>query len=197
MLTCWGLNTDGQTTLPGTTTHVLPTATFSAPTAPVINRQSFTLTLTNAGVPGYPEATTFFYAFDCGSGTFGTATIVNSATCATTAAGSLTVRGRVIDEDGDASTYIASVTALSPAQVTTALRALVVDATLTPDLRRALTAKLDDALKALATGKTKSACGALADFTRQVQAQHGKAIPLDTADAWLAQVASIRTAAGC
>jgi hypothetical protein len=197
VLTCWGLNTEGQTTLPSTTTHVLPTATFSAPTAPVINGQSFTLTLTNAQVPGYPAATAFTYAFDCGGGTFGAATNGNSATCPTTATGSLSVRGKVIDQDGDANTYSASVTVLSAVQLTTALRASVVAATLTPDLRPALTAKLDDALKALAAGKTKAACAALAEFARQVQAQRDKAIPVATADAWLAETAVIRSAAGC
>jgi hypothetical protein len=109
----------------------------------------------------------------------------------------LTVRGEVIDQDGDASTYSASVIVLSAAQLTTALRALVVAATLTPDLRPGLTAKLDDALKALAAGKTKATCSALADFANQVRAQRDKAIPVATADLWLAQVAAIRSAAGC
>ena len=57
--------------------------------------------------------------------------------------------------------------------------------------------KLDAALAALTAGKTKAACRALADFANQVQAQRGKAIPIATADTWLAQVAAIRNSIGC
>ena len=109
------------------------------------------------------------------------------------------VRAKVIDQDQDATAYTGTVnvTALTPAQRTTALRALVSASALSPDLGRSLTSKLDDALKALAAGKTKAACSALGDFTSQVKAQRGKAIPVATADAWLAETALILTAAGC
>ncbi len=197
VLTCWGLNSDGQATVPSIATHVLPTATFSAPTAPIINGQSFTLTLSNAQVPGYPAASTFTYAFDCGSGIFGAATSASSANCAATVAGAVTIRGRVYDADRDSATYTATVTVLSALQATSALRASVVAATLTPNVRPALTAKLDDALNALAVGKTTAACKAIGDFTNQVKAQRGKAIPVATADVWLAQAAAIGSAAGC
>jgi alpha-tubulin suppressor-like RCC1 family protein len=194
-LACWGDNYSGLTD--GPTQRVLPTATFGAPSAAVILGGSFPLTLTNAQVPGYPSATTFTYAFDCGSGTYGSASATASVSCAATTAGVRTARGRVIDQDGDATEYTASVTVVTPAQATGALRELVLASTLAPDIRRALSAKLDDAIKALAAGKTKSACSALADFAKQVQAQRGKAISSAIADAWLVEVTAIRTAAGC
>ena len=90
-----------------------------------------------------------------------------------------------------------SVMVLSPEQATNALRMLVGATTLSPDLRRALIAKLDDALKALAAGKTKPSCSALASFASQVQAQRGKAIPTASADAWLADVTAIHNSLGC
>lgn len=201
-VTCWGDNRFGQTTVPTTTTRVLPTATFGAPTAPVVPGQSFTLTLTNAQVPGHTS--TFTYAFDCGTGTYTTPSTTGSQSCPTSAAGVLlAVRGKVIDRDGDFAEYSASVSVTAPPPVLTptqrigALRVLVGASTLAPDLRRALTAKLDAALKAVTAGKTKAACSALADFASQVRAQRGKAISTETADAWLAETATIRTAAGC
>ena len=159
--------------------------------------QSFTLRLTNAQVPGYPSATAFTYAFDCGGGTYGAASSTNSASCVTSAGGPLAVRGKVIDADGDFTEYTSSVSVLAVTQSLGALRAAVASSTLSPDLRRALLAKLDAAATALVAGKTKSACGALADFGKQVKAQRGKAIPAATADDWLAQVAAIRSSAGC
>jgi hypothetical protein len=198
-ITCWGWNEYGQTNVapPPLSEHVLPTAAFSASPTAVAAGQSFTLRLTNAQVPGYPSATAFTYAFDCGSGTYGAASVTNSATCTTSAGGSLTVRGKVIDVDGDFTEYTSSVSVLAVTQSLGALRAAVAAIAIIPDLRRALLAKLDAAAAAFVAGKTKSACGALADFGKQVKAQRGKAIPTATADDWLAQVAAIRNAAGC
>jgi hypothetical protein len=198
-ITCWGWNEYGQTSVasPPLTGHVQPTASFSATPTAVAVGQSFTLRLTNAQVPGYPEATEFTYAFDCGGGTYGAASTSNSATCTTSAGGSLPVRGKVIDEDDDFTEYTATVEVLAVTQALAELRASVAASSIIPDLRRALIAKLDAAAAALVAGKTKSACSALGDFSKQVKAQRGKAIPAATADDWLAQVAAIRSAAGC
>ena len=198
-ITCWGWNEYEQTNVasPPLTGHVQPTASFSATPTAVTVGQSFTLRLTNARVPDYPEATEFTYVFDCGGGTYGTASTSNSATCTTSAGGSLAVRGKVIDEDGDFTEYTSSVEVLAVTQALAALRASVAESAIIPDLRRALLAKLDAAAAALVAGKTKSACSALGDFAKQVRAQRGKAIPTATADDWLAQVAAIRGAAGC
>jgi alpha-tubulin suppressor-like RCC1 family protein len=49
------------------TTHVLRTATFNAPVAEN-EGGTIGLSLTGALVPGYPSATSFTYAFDCGDG---------------------------------------------------------------------------------------------------------------------------------
>jgi hypothetical protein len=106
-VTCWGLNNLGQTTVPAPPpVQVLPTADFSATPAAVIAGQSFTLTLTNAQVPGYTSA--FTYAFDCGSG-YAAPSATASANCPTSTAGGRTVHGKVIDQEGDFAEYQASV----------------------------------------------------------------------------------------
>jgi hypothetical protein len=186
---CWGRPGAGAVT------HVFPTATFTAP-ASVIVGQDIALALSGALVPGYPAATDFTYAFDCGSG-FGAASAAATANCSTSTAGSRTVRGKVIDQDLDATTYSATVMVKSAAQGTTDLSAEVSSAALSPDVRKALLAKLNAALKAIADGKTKAACGALADFINQVNAQRGKAISVDTADAWIDTARQLETAVGC
>jgi hypothetical protein len=198
-ITCWGWNEYGQTNVASVplSAHVQPTATFSATPSVVVSGQSFTLRLTGAQVPGYPGATEFTFAFDCGAGTYATASTTNSASCATSTGGTRTVRGKVIDEDGDFTEYTANVDVLSASQGLAALRAEVASSAIVPDLRRALTAKLDAAIAAIAAGKTKSACSALADFAKQVKAQRGKAISETTANDWIAQVTAIRAATGC
>jgi hypothetical protein len=186
---CWGDPTAAAVT------HVFPTATFSAP-ASVIVGQNIALALSGAQVPGYPSATAFTYAFDCGSG-FGSATTTATANCATSTAGSRTVKGRVIDQDLDGTTYPATVLVKSAAEGTTDLSAEISTAPLAPDIRKALLAKLNAALKAIADGKTKSACSALNDFINQVNAQSGKAISVDTANAWIDTARQLQTAIGC
>jgi hypothetical protein len=175
--------------------HVLPTATFTAP-ASVIVGQNIALALSGAQVPGYPSATTFTYAFDCGSG-FGSASGTASANCSTSTAGSRVVRGRVIDQDLDGTTYAATVTVKSAAEGTTDLSAAISGAPLAPDIRKALLTKLNSALKAIADGKAKAACTALNDFINQVKAQQGKAITVDTANAWIDTARQLQTAIGC
>ena len=186
---CWG---DASS---AAADHVFPTATFAAPTSVIVG-QNIALSLSDAQVPGYSSAIDFTYAFDCGSG-FGSASTVATATCATSTAGSRIVRGKVIDQDMDASTYTATVTVKSAAEGATDLTAAISSASLAPDLRKALVAKLNAALKAIADGKTKSACSALSDFINQVMAQRGKAIPADTADAWIDTARQLQTALGC
>ena len=109
---CWGFDGSGQATPPGLpevpTTRVLPTATFVAPTAVPLG-QSFPLALTGAQVPG-GYTSTFTYQFDCGDGQgYAAPTPASSASCPAGTAGPRTVRGRVIDQDGDARTYTATV----------------------------------------------------------------------------------------
>jgi alpha-tubulin suppressor-like RCC1 family protein len=197
-VTCWGNNGNGQTTvptLPGGTTHLFPTATFAAP-ATVVAGQSITLALTDAQVPGHPEATRFTYAFDCGSGAFAAVTSSSTASCATSVAGPRTVRGQVIDQDQDATPYSAVVTVLTPTQATQQLRAAVAASGISAKVAAGLIDKLDAALTALGRGQTATALSQLAAFQQLVMAQRGKAIPAATADAWLAQSAAIRQALG-
>ncbi len=90
-------------------THVLPSATFTVPSSVLVG-SPIQLSLTNARVPGHPEATTFTFAFDCGDGAgygaFGGST---TASCPTSAVGSRVVRGTVEDQDGDTQGYTGSV----------------------------------------------------------------------------------------
>ena len=107
---CWGANNFGQLNAPVvSTTRVLPTATFAAPTAPVVSGQSFALELTDAAVPGYTS--TFTYAFDCGGGygAFGAAATATCATAASATPATRTVKGTVKDQGGDTQEYTASV----------------------------------------------------------------------------------------
>ena len=196
---CWGLNSSNEA--PATrsagsvATRVYPTATFTAP-ASVNAGQSIQLALTGAAVPGHPEATTFTYAFDCGTG-YGLTSTTASANCPTTTAGSVTVKGKVIDKDGDATEYTKTVNVLGSTAALAELRAAVANAALAKDLRRSLLAKLDAAAAALAKNKQGTACAALSDFREQVTSQRGKAIPVATADAWLSATTQIENAIGC
>jgi hypothetical protein len=188
---CWGLRNVSA----GTT--VLPTATFDAPASIVVNA-SIPLSLTNAQVPGYPSATTFTYAFDCGTASgYATPSSSNTFSCPTTATGTRLVKGKVIDQDGDETEYTKSVSVKSASQSTTDLRTAISTATLSPDLRKALTSKLNAALDAISRGKMNVACSALQDFLNQVKAQRGKAINTATADLWIQQATDLQTSLGC
>jgi len=113
-VSCWGSNQSGQQAPPQVpTTHVLPVARFIAPvSAP--EGSDFFLTLAGAIVPGFPDATAFTYAFDCGSGTgyggFGSIVFVG---CPTTENGMRIVRGTVRDQDGDVQEYVDTVTVMN------------------------------------------------------------------------------------
>jgi alpha-tubulin suppressor-like RCC1 family protein len=194
---CWGFLLNREFSASPSTTRVNPTATFVAPASAVVG-VPFQLALGGAAVPGYPLATSFTYAFDCGAGTgYGAPSGANTASCPTSATGTRTVRGRVIDQDGDLAEYTAQVAIVTVSQATSDLLTGVSTASLSPDLRKALTTKLRSALDAIAKGRTNAACAALQDFINQVNAQRGKAIPTATADAWIAQATQLRTALGC
>jgi hypothetical protein len=195
LVQCWGRIFAGPYAAAPTTTRVSPAADFLVPPS-VIASQPIPLELARARVPGYPSATAFTYAFDCGAG-FGAPSSSATGSCATTAAGSRTVRGRVIDQDGDQAEYAATVRVLTVAEGTRELQAAVAGATLTPDLRKALLAKLSSALVAIDRGRTAAACTALSDFIAQASAQRGKAIDAATADAWIGQATQLRAALGC
>lgn len=175
-----------------------PTATFTAPSSVIVG-QPIPLSLTNAQVPGYSWATTFTYAFDCGSGTFsptfgGTA---STTSCPTSSTGTRVVRGRVFDQGFTPTDYSATVTIKTAQQGTADLVTEIQSAPLSPDIRKALLAKLDAALGAIAKGKTSSACSAFKDFINQVNAQTGKAIPTATANGWILTAQQLMAAIGC
>ena len=190
---CWG-QTDEVT--PGTS--ILPTATLNGPTSIVVNA-SIPLTLTNAQVPGYPNSNSFTYAFDCvGNGHFSEWSSSNTFSCPTTTTGTKRVHGMVRDEDGAFSAnYRLDVTVIDAPQATADLKVAISTATLSPDLRKPLSAKINVALEAITRGDTAVACNALQDFINQVKAQRGKAIPVGTADLWIQQATDLRTSVGC
>ena len=116
-IVCWGRGIGTPPDVPAPT-RVLPTAVFTAPTT-VVAGQSILLTLAGAQVPGYPQATAFTYAFDCGDDRGYVPAAAASVNCPTTAAGTRTVRGKVIDQDGDAGSYAATVDVVRAAQAIT------------------------------------------------------------------------------
>lgn len=91
-----------------TVLNVAPTATLQAPASPVSAGVPFALSLVGTNdAPG--DLATLTYAFDCGSGAFGSPLSTPTNSCAGLSAGSYTVRGRVVDKDGGSSTYTAAV----------------------------------------------------------------------------------------
>jgi hypothetical protein len=73
--------------------------------------------LSDAQVPDHAEATNFTYAFDRGGGTgYEAESSSETASCLASSAGPRTVRGKVIDEDGDFAEYSATVNVLTVPQ---------------------------------------------------------------------------------
>jgi len=85
-------------------TNVAPEATFSAPaTAPA--GFALTLSLSSPHDPSAADtAAGFTYAFDCGSG-YGAFAAAATASCTPTAAGALSVGGKIRDKDGGVTEY--------------------------------------------------------------------------------------------
>ena len=108
---CWGDNGDAKApalrAIAGAV--ILPTATFAYPTS-VASGTDITLSLTDAEVPGYPAATSFSYAFDCGDGSgYGAFGSSNTIDCPSSLVGSRAVKGKVKDQDGDVTQYTGTV----------------------------------------------------------------------------------------
>ena len=105
-MVCAGNNFAGQATPPAkATAHAMPSASFTTP-ASVTALDSFYLSLSSARVNGFPAATKFTYQFDCGDGIgYRAAQTASFIKCATRVANTRTVRGKVIDQDGDVAEY--------------------------------------------------------------------------------------------
>ena len=185
------------------TTHVL-TITVT----PLLTAQTITIT---SALPATSVVGTVFTLSATGGGSgnpvvFATQT---SATCTTTgtngttltlvAVGTCTVQAT----QAGSTTYAAatpvtvSITVVSASSALSALRTEVAGSGIKTSVRTGLTDKLDAAIAALANGQTKTACNQLSAFESQVLSQRGKAIPISTADAWLAESSAIRRALGC
>jgi hypothetical protein len=98
-----------EETITVTVTNVAPTATFNSP-ASVSAGSNINISLTAPDdASTIDETAGFTYAFDCGSGTFAAPSGTSTASCPTSGPGSKTVRGKIIDKDGGATEYSASV----------------------------------------------------------------------------------------
>ncbi len=152
----------------GLTLNTAPTATFSAPSSSFAGFP-FTLSLTN---PIDPDAgDTLTYAFDCGSG-YGAFGSSPSASCPTNDVGSLSVGGKIRDSEGAVTEYRAIVDVTVTFDSVCALtREYSSDASLADDLCGSLAA----AENALARNDLKSKQKHLANFTKNVTKQTGKA----------------------
>lgn len=185
------------------TSHIL-TVTVT----PLLTAQTITVT---SVLPATAVVGTVFTLSATGGGSgnpvvFATQT---SATCTTTgtngttltlvAAGACTVQAT----QAGSATYAAAtpvtvnLTVASASSALSALRTAVAGSGIKATVRTGLTDKLDAAIAALANGQTNTACKQLGAFESQVLSQRGKAIPVSTADAWLAESSAIRRALGC
>ena len=185
------------------TTHVLTitvtpplieqtiTVTSVLPATAVVG-SVFTLSATGGG-SGNPVVFATQTSTTCTTtGTDGTTlTLVAEGTCTVeaTQAGSTTYAA--------ATPVTVSLTVASVSSALSALLDEVATSGIKASVRTGLTDKLDAAIAALAKGQTSTACNLLGAFESQVKSQRGKAIPVSTADAWLAESAAIRSALGC
>jgi hypothetical protein len=90
-----------------TVNNVSPTATFNTPTS-VNQGDSFTLSLGSVVDPSSTDNLT--YEFDCGNGSGYVPSSTPSKTCSAIDKPSLTVKGKVRDDDGGSNEYTANVT---------------------------------------------------------------------------------------
>lgn len=109
---------------------------------------------------------------------------------------------RVTVDDGDASGFddvvVEVVTLRQESMEKVAdLIAFVESLGLAHGLENALTAKLEGALRSLEAGNLAAACGPLGAFVNQVQAQAGKGLTAQQADALIEAAQSIRGLLGC
>ncbi len=98
-----------------TANNVAPTAAINAPAA-VLLSSGFQVSLTSPNDVSSADVTAgFTYAFDCGSGTFGSFSASSTANCTAPATpGNITVRGTIMDKDGGSTTYHATVNVAGP-----------------------------------------------------------------------------------
>jgi hypothetical protein len=146
-----------------TIANVPPTATLEAP-ATVFAGNAFTISLTNATDAAPADRPGLQFAFDCGDGygAFGTAT---SRSCPTEDTGTITVRGKVRDDDGGVSEYTATVSSIVTVESLSELVRRFVE---NEGVENALLAKLRE--------------GSYDAFANQVDAQRGKALTSAQAD---------------
>ncbi|MCX9079804.1 MAG: PKD domain-containing protein [Candidatus Methanoperedens sp.] len=111
----------GQVSFSLTVQNVAPTASLSLSATTVQVNQTLTATLGSASDASTPDQNAgFTYQFDCrNDGTYETSGSANQATCSYPTAGSYTLRARLTDKDGGASSYTRTVT-VTPVPTATA-----------------------------------------------------------------------------
>lgn len=106
---------ESSTNTVATIANLPPAAALSVAPQAVQAGGSFAVSLGGPSDPSSVDvAAGFQYAFDCGSGSFGPLTSNASTACTAGPAGTLTVRGKIEDEDGGSTSYSAVVTVLPP-----------------------------------------------------------------------------------
>lgn len=95
--------------------NVAPVGVFNAPATVASGAQIPTHFTSPFDPSSVDTAAGLMYAFDCGSGTFSPPSLTSSMQCIAPAGpATLTVRGRIIDKDGDSTTYSHIVNILAP-----------------------------------------------------------------------------------
>jgi len=115
---------------------------------------------------------------------------------ATFAIGDTSVSCTATDASGNSASGTFTVHVNGAAEQLSNLRTAVLAST-TGGLRASLDSKLRDAQAGVATGNASKACGSLTDFAGLLQAQSGKAIPVTTAQQFMADATRIKAVIGC
>ncbi len=113
------------------------------------------------------------------------------------AIGTTTVNSTAQDPSGNQASCSFTVHVKGAVEQTNDLIAAVNSLTMKDGVKNALLVKLNAALAKLLTSNAPPACGALADFISQVNAQRGKEISANDADSLNAQATQIRAVIGC
>jgi hypothetical protein len=90
--------------------NVAPNATFNAPDAAMNQGANFTISLENVSDPSSADSANLTYAFDCGNGSGYVSSSTPSKSCAAIDRPTLTVKGKVTDDDGGSNEYTTNVT---------------------------------------------------------------------------------------
>jgi PKD repeat protein len=174
----------GSATTTVTVNNVAPTPSIDSIVQPFPNFIMPTDTLEFTGSFSDPGiADTHTYEWDFGDGTIISGTL--TPTHAYAAAGTFTVTLTVKDDDGDSGSVTTTVTVLSPQGAADDIITDVEDLNLPDGTENSFVSKLENAIKSLANDRP-SAEGQLQAFINEVEAQRGKDLTNEQANALIA-----------